>query len=76
MTDSKSRNMSRTYRFDVSVRLGPLSSQEDVSELFKEMVRAADARIKISGLKICSFSYYVPQESKVSCEDFRIFARR
>ena len=68
--------MSCTYRFDVSVRMGPLSSQEDVSESFKEILRAVDTRIKISGLKICSFSYYVPQESKVSCEDFRIFARR
>ena len=56
MTDSKSRSMSHTYRFDVSVRLHPLSSQDDVCELFKDIFRA-DARIKISGLENCTFSY-------------------
>ena len=60
MTDSKSRNMSRTYRFDVSLRLDPLSSQDDVCELFKDILRAADARIKISGLENCAFSYDLP----------------
>ena len=47
LTDSKSRHMSQsyyhTYRFDVSVCKGPLSSQEDVSELFKEILRAAES---------------------------------
>ena len=60
MTDSKSRNMSRTYRFDVSVRLDPISSQDDVCKLFKEILLAADARIKISGLENCAFSYDFP----------------
>ena len=40
MTDtSKSRNMSQTYRFDVLVRMGPLSSQVDVCDSFKEILR-------------------------------------
>ena len=39
MTDtSKSRNMSQTYRFDVLVRMGPFSSQDDVCESFKEIL--------------------------------------
>ena len=42
MTDS---NMSRTYRFDVSVRLDPLLSQDEVYEFFQDILRAADARI-------------------------------
>ena len=61
-SDSKSRNMSKTYRFDVSVHTGPLSSQEDVCESFKGILRAADARTKINGLENCSFSYNVPDE--------------
>ena len=74
MTDSKSRNMSRTYRFGVSdtkfgapgpawtlSRPKTTSSQDDV-ELFKDILRAADARIKISGLENCAFSYDLPDD--------------
>ena len=61
-SDSKSRKMSQTYRFDVSVRMSPLSFQADVCESFKEILRAADARIKICGLENCFFSYDVPDE--------------
>ena len=43
--------------------MGPFSSQDDVCESFKEILRAADARIKISGLENCSFSYDVPDVS-------------
>ena len=53
MTDSESRNRSHTYRFDVSVRMGPLSSHEDVCESFKEILNAADARIKLKRLENC-----------------------
>ena len=35
-SDSKSRNMSQTYRFDVSVCIGPFSSQEDVCKYSKK----------------------------------------
>ena len=62
MTDSESRNMTHTYRFDVSVRLGPLSSHEDVCESFKEIFNAADARIELNRLDNCSFPYDVPDE--------------
>ena len=62
MTDSESRNRSHTYRFDVSVRMGPWSSHEDVCESFKEILNAADARIKLNRLENSSFSYDVPDE--------------
>ena len=62
ITDGKSQNRSHTYRFDVSVRMGPLSSQDDVCKSFKEILRAADARLKIKGLETCSFSYDVPDD--------------
>ena len=62
MTDSESRNRSHTYRFDVSVHMGPLSSHEDVCQSFKEILNAADARIKLNRLENCSFSYDVPDE--------------
>ena len=62
MTDSKSQDMSRSYRLDVSVHLDPLSSQDDVCQLFKDILRAADARIKISGLENCAFSYNLPDD--------------
>ena len=64
MTDSRSRNRSQTYRFDVSVRMGPfkLSSHKDVCESFRELLNAADARIKLNGLENCFFSYDVPYE--------------
>ena len=68
MTDSKSRIMSQTYRSDVSVR--PLSSLNDVCESFKEILRAADARIKICGLENCSFSYDVPDEGLVKISGY------
>ena len=42
--------------------MGPLSSHEDVNESFKEILNAADARIKLNGLENCSFSYDVPDE--------------
>ena len=70
MTDNKSRIMSQRYRFDVSVRMGPLSSQDDVCESFKEILLAADARIKISGLENCSFSYDVPDEGLVKISGY------
>ena len=54
--------MSCTYRFDVSMRMGPLLSHEDVRESFREILNAADARIKLNGLENCSFSYDVPDE--------------
>ena len=63
MTDSKSRNMSHTYRFDVSVRQDPLLSQGNVCELFKDILRAVNARIKISGLENCAFPYDLPDGS-------------
>ena len=62
MTDSESRNRSHTYRFDVLVSMGPLSSHEDVCESFKENLNAADARINLNGLENCSFFYDVPDE--------------
>ena len=62
MTVSESRNRSHTYRFDVSVHMGPLSSHEDVCESFKEILDTAHARIKLNGLKNCSFSSDVPDE--------------
>ena len=74
MTDNKSQIMSQTYRFDVSVRMGPLSSKDDVCESFKEILLAADARIKIRGLENGAFSYDVPDEGLVKI--FRIFSGR
>ena len=62
MTDSKSQDMSRSYRLDVSVHLDPLSSQDDVCQLFKDILRAADARIKIGGLENCAFAYNLPDD--------------
>ena len=50
--------------------MGPLSSQDDVCELFKETLRAADARIKISGLENCSFSYDVPDKGLVKISGY------
>ena len=54
-TDSKSRNMSQMYRFDVLVCMD-LSPQEDFCKSFKEILLAADARHELSGLENCSFS--------------------
>ena len=45
--------------------MGPLSSQKDVCEQLKKNLRAADARIKNSGLQNCSFSYHVSDEGLV-----------
>ena len=50
MTDSRSRNRSQTYRFDVSVRMGPLLSL-DICKSFTEILRAAETRIQLNGLE-------------------------
>ena len=50
--------------------MGPFSSQDDVCESFKEIMLAADARIKIRGLKNCSFSYDVPDEGLVKISGY------
>ena len=70
MTGSKSQIISRTYRFDVLVYTGPLSSQDDVCGSFKEILRAADARIKISGRENCFFSFDVPDEGFVKISGY------
>ena len=70
MTGCKSQIMSRTYWFDDLVRMGPLSFNEDVRESFKEILRAADARIKIRILENRSFSYDVPYEVLVKISGY------
>ena len=50
--------------------MGPLSSQDDVCKSFKEILQAADARIKICGLENCSFSYDVPDEGLVKISGY------
>ena len=59
MTDSVSQNMSHTYRFDVSVCIGPISSLLTSANHSKTfcMLRTRDARIQLNGLENFSFSY-------------------
>ena len=53
MSDSKSRNMSQTYRFDFFlVRMGPLSSEDDVCKSFKEILQLTMPELKSVDWKI------------------------
>ena len=54
------RVRARTWRFDVDVRVGPLSNHDDVCDLFKGILNESMARTEISGLKESSFSHDLP----------------
>jgi hypothetical protein len=49
-----------TWRFDVTVEMGALSTQEEACDSFKEILNAANETRPISGLEQSSFSYDVP----------------
>ena len=50
--------------------MGPLLSQDDVCESFKEILLADDARIKISGRENCSFSYDLSDEGLMKISEY------
>ena len=56
------RKIARTWRFDVDLRMAQLSTQEEVRELFKEILIAANERVQISGLEQSAFSYDLPDD--------------
>ena len=70
--------MARTYRFDVTVRIGALLGPEDVCDLFKVILNDAKEIHEISGLEQCSFSFDLPADgcSADSFKYFRISARK
>ena len=55
------RVRTQTWRFDIDVRVGAMSNQDDVRELFKEILNDAKTRIEFSGLEQSSFSYDLPE---------------
>ena len=56
------RTMIQSDRFDVSIQIGILSGQEDICDLFKDILNAAGGRLEISGLEQSAFSYDIPQD--------------
>ena len=62
------RLTSRTLRFDFTVQMDPLSSQAEVSDLFRAILQDAKCKLDISGLEQSSFSCGVPEDglAKVS----------
>ena len=49
--------MARTWHFHVNLRIAELSLQEEVRDIFKEILNTANDRLQICGLKQSSFSY-------------------
>ena len=62
------RLTSRRWRFDFTVQMDPLSSQAEVSDLFRAILQDAKCKLDISGLEQSSFSCGVPEDglAKVS----------
>ena len=54
--------MARTWHFHVNLRIAELSLQEEVRNIFKEILNTANDRLPICGLKQSSFSYDLPQD--------------
>ena len=54
--------MARTWHFHVNLRIAELSLQEEVRDIFKEILNTANDRLPICGLKQSSFSYDLPQD--------------
>ena len=54
--------MTRTWHFHVNVRMPELSQQEEVGDVFKEILNAANDRLPICGLQQSSFSYHLPED--------------
>jgi hypothetical protein len=48
------------WRFDLTLRMPPLSGQDDVLQVFRSILNKAHDNIAISGLDQSSFSYDVP----------------
>ena len=55
------RARTQTWRFDIEVQVGAMSNQDDVCDLFKEILNDAKARLELSGLEQSSFSYDLPE---------------
>ena len=54
--------MARTWRFNLTLRIGALSDSYEVCNTFKEILDAALARLEMRGLEYSSFSYNVLEE--------------
>ena len=54
------RIRTRTWRFDLTLRVPPLSGQEDVLQVVRSILNKAHDNLAISGLDQSSFSYDVP----------------
>jgi hypothetical protein len=54
--------MARTWHFHVNLRIAELSLQEEVRDIFKEILNTANDRLQICGLKQSSFSYDLSQD--------------
>ena len=58
------RARTQTWRFDIDVQVAAMSTQDDVCDLFKEILNDAKARneFTVSGLEQSSFSYVLPED--------------
>ena len=54
----------RTWRFDINVQVGALTTQDEVCQLFKDILNNAKARKELNfrGLEQSAFSYDLPQD--------------